>query len=97
MHPICLWSCYNDHGQEASSYEAHTSGYFQGSLSRLAVMKTVQATGEPVIVTKRGTPVVKIVPARSEKNDVFGFMMGKVMIVGDIESPIPVAWENATK
>jgi prevent-host-death family protein len=52
----------------------------------LAVMKKVQATGEPIIVTKRGTPVVKVAPAQSEKNDIFGFMMGKVKIVGDIES-----------
>jgi prevent-host-death family protein len=56
----------------------------------LAVMKRVQATGEPVIVTKRGTPVVKLVPVRSVKDDIFGFMAGKVKIVGDIESPIPV-------
>jgi prevent-host-death family protein len=63
----------------------------------LAVMKKVQATGEPIIVTKRGTPVVKVVPAQSEKNDIFGFMMGKVKIVGDIESPIPVKWESTTK
>lgn len=63
----------------------------------LTVMKTVQATGEPVIVTKRGVPVVKVVPMPSEKNDIFGFMMGKVKILGDIESPIPVEWEVATK
>ena len=62
----------------------------------LAVMKKVQATGEPVIVTKRGTPVVKVVPAQSDKNDIFGFMMGKVKIVGDIESPIHVEWESTT-
>jgi prevent-host-death family protein len=59
----------------------------------LAVMKRVQATGEPVIVTKGGTPVVKLVPIQSEKDDIFGFMAGKVKIVGDIESPIPVEWE----
>ena len=63
----------------------------------LAVMKRVQATGEPVIVTKRGTPIVKVVPAQSERNAIFGFMMGKVKIVGDIESPIPVEWESITK
>jgi len=47
----------------------------------LAVMKKVQMTGEPVIVTKRGVPVVKVVPVDSEKNDIFGFMVGKVKIV----------------
>jgi prevent-host-death family protein len=63
----------------------------------LAVMKKVQMTGEPVIVTKRGAPVVKVVPVDSEKNDIFGFMVGKVKIVGDIESPIPVEWEVTKK
>jgi prevent-host-death family protein len=63
----------------------------------LAVMKKVQMTGEPVIVTKRGVPVVKVVPVESEKNDIFGFMAGKIKIVGDIESPIPVEWEVTKK
>ena len=63
----------------------------------LAVMKKVQMTGEPVIVTKRGAPVVKVVPVESEKNDIFGFMAAKVKIVGDIESAIPVEWEVKKK
>ena len=63
----------------------------------LAVMKQVQATGEPVIVTRRGTPVVKVVPIRKKKDDIFGFMKGKVKIVGDIESPIPVEWGTETE
>ena len=54
----------------------------------LSVMKDVQATGEPVIVTKRGKPVVKVVPVKPEKDDIFGFMAGKFKIVGDIESPV---------
>ena len=54
----------------------------------LKVMDRVQATGEPVIVTKRGKPVVKVVPAETKKDDIFGFMKGKFEIVGDIVSPI---------
>ncbi len=54
----------------------------------LTVMKDVQATGEPVVVTKRGTPVVKVVPAESETRDLFGFMAGEFKIVGDIEAPV---------
>jgi prevent-host-death family protein len=53
----------------------------------LSIIDDVQATGEPVIVTKRGEPVVKVVPVESEKDDIFGFMAGKGKIVGDIESP----------
>jgi len=63
----------------------------------LTVMKQVQATGEPVVVTKRGAPVVKIVPVEAENNDLFGFMAGKVKIAGDIESPISVDWEVAKR
>jgi prevent-host-death family protein len=54
----------------------------------LAVMDDVQATGEPVVVTKRGKPVVKVVPAEMENSDLFGFMAGRMKIVGDIESPV---------
>jgi prevent-host-death family protein len=54
----------------------------------LKVMNEIQATGEPVIVTKRGKPVVKVVPVKPENDDIFGFMAGKGMIIGDIESPV---------
>jgi prevent-host-death family protein len=54
----------------------------------LAIMDDVQATGEPVIVTKRGKPVVKVVPVKPESDDIFGSMAGDVKIVGDIESPV---------
>lgn len=54
----------------------------------LAVMKEVQATGEPVLVTKRGAPVVKVVPVAEGNGEVFGFMAGEFRITGDIESPV---------
>jgi prevent-host-death family protein len=63
----------------------------------LSVMKQVQATGEPVVITRRGKPLVKVVPVPPEKNGLFGFMAGKVKIVGDIESPIPVKWGGSEK
>jgi prevent-host-death family protein len=65
----------------------------------LKVMNQVQATGEPVLVTKRGKPVVKVVPAKSEKDDLFGFMKDQFEIVGDILSPaVPLEdWEILKK
>ena len=54
----------------------------------LSIMNDVQATGESVIVTKRGTPVVKVVPVESRKNNLFGFMAGEFKITGDIESRV---------
>ena len=53
----------------------------------LAVMDEVQATGEPVLVTKHGKPVVKLVPAETKDDSIFGYMAGKAKIVGDIISP----------
>jgi prevent-host-death family protein len=65
----------------------------------LTVMNDVQATGEPVIVTKRGKPVVKVIPAEPEKGDILGFMAGEFEIVGDIESPVvpPSHWKILKK
>ncbi len=65
----------------------------------LTVMNEIQATGEPVIVTKRGKPVVKVIPAEPEKGDILGFMAGEFDIVGDIESPVvpPSHWKIMKK
>jgi prevent-host-death family protein len=65
----------------------------------LTVMDDVQATGEPVIVTKRGRRVVKVIPAEPEKGDILGFMAGEFEIVGDIESPVvpPSHWKIMKK
>ena len=65
----------------------------------LSVMKKVQATGEPVVITKRGKPVVKVVAVESGEGEIFGFLAGEFKITGDIESPVvPVsAWEVMKK
>ena len=62
----------------------------------LAIMDEVQAKREAVVVTKRGKPVVKLVPMEQEKDDIFGFMKGKIKITGDIVSPAftPEEWGN---
>lgn len=64
----------------------------------LKVMDRVQATGEPVIVTKRGKPIVKVIRAEQKKHDLFGFMKGRMEIVGDIVSPaVPLSDWNALR
>jgi prevent-host-death family protein len=54
----------------------------------LAVMDDVQSSGEPVIVTKRGAPVVKVVPVQAMDGELFGFMAGKFKVIGELESPL---------
>jgi len=53
----------------------------------LAVMDEVQAKRETVVITKRGKPVAKLVPVEEQTDDLFGFLRGKVTIVGDVVSP----------
>ncbi|HEY3927629.1 MAG TPA: type II toxin-antitoxin system Phd/YefM family antitoxin [Candidatus Koribacter sp.] len=54
----------------------------------LALMDDVNATGEPVLITKRGKPVAKLIPIDQKKpKSILGFMEGEAKIVGDIESP----------
>ena len=62
----------------------------------LSLMDNVNATREPVLITKNGRPVAKLVPADCEPKDVFGCLRGVMEIVGDIESPvIPLEdWES---
>lgn len=57
----------------------------------LAVMELVAESGRPVVVTKHGKPVVKIIPIESDENEIFGFLAGKVRIVGDVENTIPLS------
>ncbi len=57
----------------------------------LAVMDHVSESGEPVIITKHGKPVVKVVPAELAEESIFGFMAGKGKIVGDIETSVPTS------
>jgi len=54
----------------------------------LKVMDEVQAKREAVIITKRGKPVAKLVPVDEDKNEIFGFLAGKVFAVGDIVKPV---------
>jgi prevent-host-death family protein len=57
----------------------------------LAVMDRVAESGRPVVVTKHGKPMVQIIPAEYNEDDIFGFLVGKGRIVGDIEHTIPVS------
>jgi len=63
----------------------------------LRVMEEVRTRRESVLITKKGRPVARIVPAEKPREDVFGCLKGIVRITGDIESPVVPAsdWEQA--
>ena len=61
----------------------------------LSLMEDVRSTREPVIITKRGKPVAKLVPADKTKVEFIGRLKGRIEILGDIVSPTvpPEDWE----
>ncbi|HET9181123.1 MAG TPA: type II toxin-antitoxin system Phd/YefM family antitoxin [Candidatus Angelobacter sp.] len=61
----------------------------------LALMDTVQKTREPILITKRGKIVAKLVPAGEAPRQFLGRLEGIVRILCDVESPIepPGAWK----
>jgi prevent-host-death family protein len=54
----------------------------------LAVLDEVQAKRVTVVITKHGKPVAKLVPVETKNDDLFGFLRGKVTIVGDVVSSV---------
>jgi prevent-host-death family protein len=61
----------------------------------LRVMEEVKKYRTPVVITKKGRPVAKLVPVDTPAASVFGCMAGTARIAGDIEAPvIPAeAWD----
>lgn len=60
----------------------------------LSLMDDVAASGDEIVITKKGKPVAKLGPYRSPgKKGVYGLFKGEVRIVGDILAPLDVEWE----
>lgn len=61
----------------------------------LALMDEVQAKRETIVITKRGKPIAKLSPVEKDSDDIFGFMEGRIVFMGDIVSPLPLEdWGN---
>jgi prevent-host-death family protein len=54
----------------------------------LRLMDEVARQRRPIVITKRGKPVAKLVPADDSPVDPFGCMAGTAKICGDIIGPI---------
>jgi prevent-host-death family protein len=63
----------------------------------LTLMEQVRSTKQPLLITKRGKPVAKLVPVDSGEDNFIGRLKGVFRVVGDIESPVEPAeaWESA--
>jgi antitoxin (DNA-binding transcriptional repressor) of toxin-antitoxin stability system len=51
-------------------------------------MDEVAQQRTPLVITKRGKPIAKLVPIDDKPIDLFGYMAGTIKICGDIISPI---------
>lgn len=67
-------------------YRTMPAGEFKAKC--LEVMDQVQAKSESIVITKRGKPVARLVPVDPATDDFYGFMRGKVTILGDIVRPV---------
>lgn len=54
----------------------------------LRVMEEVRKYRTPVVITKKGKPVAKLVPPDEPKREVFGGARELFTYVGDVESPV---------
>lgn len=76
------------------SMETIPAGEFKSKC--LGLIEEVHETGQPVIVTKRGVPVVMIIPyepVEVPKAKLFGILKDSITINGDIISPIDEKWD----
>ena len=59
----------------------------------LALMDEVARTGNKLVITKNGKPVAELVPYRAQARNALGLLKGKLVINGDIISPLDIEWE----
>ena len=52
----------------------------------LALLDEVQQKQKEIIITKRGKPVAKLIPIRTESADLIGLFKGKLKVKGNILS-----------
>ena len=79
---------------KAAKTKSIPAGEFKARCLRL--MDEVKETGVSLVITKRGKPVARLVPAAVEEKpfrSIYGLTKGSMTILGDIISPLPNEWE----
>lgn len=63
----------------------------------LEIFRQLEASGEELIVTDQGKPVLKIIPIKEKAGvaEVFGAVQGQVSYLEDINTPTLPEWEDA--
>lgn len=61
----------------------------------LSLMDDVRSSRQPLVITKRGRPVAKLVPLEEPKDDFIGRLEGVFEVVGELDDDGPEPWESA--
>jgi prevent-host-death family protein len=63
----------------------------------LQIMDEVEKTGRPVVITKRGRPIVELGPVVKRPLTLRGAMKGQITITGDIVGALDERWNALEK
>lgn len=58
----------------------------------LALMDEVQRSGGEYVITKRGVPVARLLPAGAERRPLLGSLKGTATTRGDLVAPVDEPW-----
>jgi prevent-host-death family protein len=61
----------------------------------LELMDQVAASGDSIVITKRGKPVAKLGPVVERPETLAGFFKDKIKHIGDVVTPVAVDWGPA--
>ena len=61
----------------------------------LQLMDEVDRDGIEIVITKRGRPVARLLPVRTESLSPFGWMKGQGRILGDVVNSDPDDWPES--
>ena len=59
----------------------------------LGIMNEVADSGEPVVITKNGKPISKLVPYYQKPASLFGLHRGVIKSLDDLIAPLDDAWD----
>lgn len=62
----------------------------------LEIFRQLEASGDDLIVTDRGTPVLRIVPynQKTSVDDLFASVQGQVIYLEDVDTPTTIEWND---
>ena len=59
----------------------------------LSLIEQVRLSRRPIVVTKHGRPVAKVVPFQTKPRPIFGFSKGTAKILGNLTAPTGERWD----